>query len=75
MRKLTLVLALTAVLPLRAAAPISQQDRDALIKDLEHSRTVLLDAIADVKTDAQWHYKPGPDRWSVGECVAHIIAA
>src|SRR6185503_13044343 len=75
MRKLTLVLALTAVLPLRAAAPISPQDRDALVKDLEHSRMVLLDAIADVKTDAQWNYKPGPDRWSVGECVAHIIAA
>ena len=75
MRKLTLVLVLTAVLPLRAAAPISQPDRDALVKDLERSRIVLLDAIADVKTDAQWNYKPGPDRWSVGECVAHIIAA
>src|SRR6185295_14209739 len=55
--------------------PISQQDRDALIKDLEHSRMVLLDALVDVKTDAQWNYKPGPDRWSVGECAAHIIAA
>ena len=31
--------------------------------------------IADVKTDAQWNYKPAPDRWSVGECAAHIIAA
>lgn len=70
-----LVLMLAAALPLRAAAPISQQDRAALIKDLENSRTIFLNAIADVKTEAQWNYKPAPDRWSVGECAAHIIAA
>jgi len=75
MRKLTILLMVAAVLPLRAAAPISQADRDVLIKDLEHSRTAFLDAIADVKTEAQWNYKPAPDRWSVAECAAHIIAA
>jgi hypothetical protein len=75
MRHLTLILVLVAAVPLRAAAPISQADRDALIKDLERSRTVFLDGIADVKTEAQWNYKPAPDRWSVGECAAHIIAA
>src|SRR5688572_14751508 len=74
MRKLTLVLAIAATVPLNAA-PMSQADRDALIKDLERSRTLFLDAIADVKTDAQWNYKPAPDRWSVAECAAHIIAA
>ncbi len=66
---------LVAVMPLRAAAPISQQDRDALTKDLQSSRTAFLNAIADVKTEAQWNYKPAPDRWSVAECAAHIIAA
>ena len=75
MRKLTLVLMLAAVMPLAAAAPISQQDRDALTKDLQASRAAFLNAIADVKTEAQWNYKPAPDRWSVGECAAHIIAA
>ena len=74
MRKLTLVLAIAAIVPLHAA-PISQADRDVLIKDLERSRTAFLDAIADVKTEAQWNYKPAPDRWSVAECAAHIIAA
>ena len=68
------ILLLAAVLPL-AAAPITQQDRDKLIQDLEHSRQVFLAAIADVTTEAQWNYKPAPDRWSVGECAAHIIAA
>jgi hypothetical protein len=65
---------LAAALPL-VAAPITQADRDKLIQDLQHSRQMFLDAIADVKTEAQWNYKPGPDRWSVGECAAHIIAA
>ena len=74
MRKLTFVLAIAAIVPLNAA-PMSQADRDALIKDLERSRTLFLDAIADVKTEAQWNYKPAPDRWSVAECAAHIIAA
>lgn len=63
-----------AALPL-VAAPLTQPDRDKLIQDLQHSRQFFLDAIADVKTEAQWNYKPGPDRWSVGECAAHIIAA
>jgi hypothetical protein len=74
MRKLMLALVVAATVPLNAA-PISQADRDALINDLERSRKVFLDAIADVKTEAQWNYKPAPDRWSVAECAAHIIAA
>jgi hypothetical protein len=57
------------------AAPISEQDRTALLQDLERSRKMFLSAIADVTTEAQWNYKPAPDRWSVAECAAHIIAA
>jgi hypothetical protein len=68
------VLLLAAALPL-VAAPLTQSDRDKLIQDLQHSRQVFLTAMADVKTEAQWNYKPAPDRWSVGECAAHIIAA
>ena len=75
MRKLIVVLTLAAVMPLAAAAPISQQDRDTLTKDLQASRAAFLKAIADVTTEAQWNHKPAPDRWSVAECAAHIIAA
>ena len=57
------------------AAPLTQPDRNKLIQDLEHSREVFLAAITDVKTEAKWNYKPAADRWSVGECAAHIIAA
>jgi uncharacterized damage-inducible protein DinB len=69
------VLALGMLFSTLAAAPITQSDRDKLIQDLERSRKIFLDAIADVKTEAQWNYKPAPDRWSVAECAAHIVAA
>jgi uncharacterized damage-inducible protein DinB len=67
--------ALTVVLVATVgAAPISEQDRAALLQDLERSRKMFLSATANV-SDAQWNYKPAPDRWSVAECAAHIIAA
>src|SRR5687767_12155791 len=70
-----LAIAVLAVATAASAQSLTPQDRDALIKDLERSRTIFLEAIADVRTEAQWNYKPAPDRWSVGECAAHIIAA
>ena len=75
LKTLAIATALSVLTPLGAAAQLTQQDRDTLIKDLERSRTIFLEAIADVKTEAQWNYKPAPDRWSVAECAAHIIAA
>jgi hypothetical protein len=66
--------AVCVAVPAVAQTPLSQADRDALIKDLERSRAMFLESIADVKTEAQWTYKPAPDRWSVAECAAHIIA-
>jgi hypothetical protein len=75
LKKIALVFVFAATASLNAAAPISQQDREVLIKDLEQSRAAFLAALADVTTEAQWNYKPAPDRWSVAECAAHIIAA
>ena len=75
LKNIVFVIALLLTVSLNAAAPISQSDRDVLIKDLQQSRAAFLAAIADVTTEAQWNYKPAPDRWSVGECAAHIIAA
>jgi hypothetical protein len=74
-RPFFLAVAFATVASLATAAPISQQDRATLAQDLERSRATFLKAIEDVTTEAQWNYKPAPDRWSVGECAAHIIAA
>jgi hypothetical protein len=69
------LLALAMTVTGLSAAPISQADRDKALQDLEKSRAAFLEAIADVRTEAQWNYKPAPDRWSVAECAAHIVAA
>src|SRR5688500_3526944 len=68
---LTVVVSVVPVL----GAPLGDTDRTALLQDLERSRKAFLAAVADVQTEAQWNYKPAPDRWSVAECAAHIIAA
>src|SRR5687768_8032123 len=75
LKRIALVIALAATASLEAAAPLSQADRDTLIADLQRSRTIFLESLADVTTEAPWNYKPAPDRWSVAECAAHIIAA
>jgi hypothetical protein len=74
MLRVVVAFVVLSVLPV-LAEPITNQDREALIQDLERSRAAFLSAIADVQTEAQWNYKPAPDRWSVAECAAHIIAA
>jgi hypothetical protein len=74
-RVITAVALALVVVSTLGAAPISNQDRGALLQDLDRSRKMFLTAIADVTTEAQWNYKPAPDRWSVAECAAHIIAA
>jgi hypothetical protein len=75
LRTFALATTLCLAIPSSAAAQLTPQDRDTLVTDLERSRAIFLEAIADVKTEAQWNYKPAPDRWSVAECAAHIIAA
>jgi uncharacterized damage-inducible protein DinB len=38
---------------------------------LHASRKLFLDAVKGL-SDAQWNFKPGPDRWSIAECAEHI---
>lgn len=64
-----------ALLMLAPAAPfaeeISKQERDQAVKYL----TSIGDQVvkeSETLTDAQWNFKPAPDRWSVGEVVEHL---
>ncbi len=50
---------------------ISQAERDKAVTELEGSQKVFLDATRGL-SDAQWNFKPAPDRWSVAECAEHI---
>ena len=64
--------ALVAAAP--ADAQISTQERTKLVQYLTTTRDQVL-AESSKLSDAQWSFKPGPDRWSVGEVVEHLALA
>ena len=47
-------------------------ERDFLLKNLEESRDVFLRSF-DGLSEAQLHFKPQPDRWSIADCIEHIV--
>lgn len=49
-------------------------DKVALVAELERTQARFL-ASVDGLSEAQWNYKPAPDRWSVAECAEHITAS
>ena len=51
---------------------MSAQEHEQLRDLLHESETQYLALLAGV-SDAQWSFKPAPDRWSVGECAEHIL--
>ena len=72
MKKLSLLLFALALACLPAAAQeLSQADRDKGVQYLEQTRDGVVAAVSGL-SDAQMHFKPGPDRWSVAECLEHI---
>lgn len=49
-------------------------DRSQLIEGLERSAAGFTAAFQGL-TAAQFHFKPGPDRWSIAETAEHVIVA
>ncbi len=65
----TLTLALSA-----EEKTIPTEERAHVIKLLKDSQKEYLAAVEGL-TDAQWSFKAGPDRWSIGETAEHIMLA
>lgn len=68
---------LTAVFALGAPAMaedanLSAEEREELVTLLDDSLDMLMGLITGL-TDEQWNFKQNEDRWSVGECVEHIV--
>jgi len=57
-----------------ALAPLAAGDTVDAVAHLERTRKMFLEATAGL-SEAQWKFKPAPDRWSVAECAEHITAA
>ena len=67
-----LMLVLAPAVP--SGEALSKQDRDAVVKYLTTTRDQVI-AETEKLSDAQWNFKAGPDRWSVGEVVEHLALA
>ena len=52
---------------------LSQGERDRSMSHLHATRKQFLDAVAPL-SQAQWTFKPAPDRWSVAEVAEHLAA-
>ena len=75
MKKIFLLLSALALTGLAAPAQqLSQADRDKGVQYLQETRDGVVAAVSGL-SDAQMHFKAGPDRWSVAECLEHIALA
>jgi uncharacterized damage-inducible protein DinB len=53
---------------------LTPEERQAAIKYLEETRQKVLDSLKDL-SDAQWKFKPAPERWSAAEVAEHIAVS
>ena len=71
-------IAVTVMLALAGASAkaqdVSRADKDRALQYLESTKKGVLDATKGL-SDAQWNFKPAPDRWSVAEVMEHLTAA
>jgi hypothetical protein len=75
MKKLLLLACAIACLgPTVFGQALTQADRDKGVKYMEQTRDAI---IADTKglSEAQWNFKPAPDKWSVAQTMEHIALA
>jgi hypothetical protein len=56
------------------AQGVSQAEKDHALQYLESTKKGVLEATKGL-SDAQWNFKPAPDRWSVAEVIEHLAAA
>ena len=67
------VLAVTGVAAV-SAQELTQAETEHALQYLESTKRDALDATKGL-SEAQWNFKPGPDRWSVAQVMEHIAAA
>jgi hypothetical protein len=56
-----------------AAQPVSKEELKRATDHLARTKAEFVKA-TDGLTEAQWTFKPAPNRWSVAECAEHIAA-
>ena len=69
-----LALALLAVSAAAGAATLTEAEKKEGLAQLDRTRIGVIEATKGL-SEAQWKFKPGPDRWSVAEVLEHITLA
>lgn len=69
--KANMVWMLISLSTLAAADSLTEADRKAGLAELERTRAGVIEATKGL-SEAQWKFKPAPDRWSVAEVLEHI---
>jgi hypothetical protein len=67
-----LILAIISVSAFSTAADLTQAEKKEGLAHLDRTRGALIAATKGL-SEAQWKFKPGPDRWSVAEVLEHIV--
>jgi DinB superfamily len=60
--------------PTPGPTPLTAAERETALKSLQATRDAFLKSI-DGLSEAQWTFKPAPDRWSVAEVAEHITVS
>ncbi len=75
MRRIAAVLCVALFFTVAAfGQSLDPADRDRGIKYLEATKKGVLEATKGL-SEAQWNFKPAPDRWSVAQVMEHIAAS
>lgn len=65
------IIVLASVLSAFDANVLSQAERNFAIQALQDTRKQFLEAVTSL-SDRRWSFKPGPDRWSIGQIAEHL---
>lgn len=57
-----------------SAQEVTQAKKDRALQYLESTKASLLEATKGL-SEAQWDFKPAPDRWSVAQVMEHIAVS
>jgi hypothetical protein len=71
---LLILLVLTGLAGQVSNETLNSKERRYLIGHLKDTRSNLLQSI-DGLSEAQWNYKPAKDKWSIRECLLHMVLA
>src|SRR5882724_7367978 len=69
-----MALLLMAAATVASAQEVTQAEKDRAAQYLQSTKKGVLEATRGL-SEAQWNFKPAPDRWSVAQVMEHIAAA